>query len=107
MPRQSIMGDPAGLRQHTSGQERRIVFAHRGASRAAPQNSLLAVRLARTLAADGAEVDVQRCGTGEVVVFHDERLDRLGLAAEVAATPLAVLRRFELGGGERIPTLEE
>lgn len=83
------------------------VLAHRGASRAAPQNSLAAVRLASSLGADGLEVDLQRCRTGEVVVFHDFDLGGFGVERRVARLSLAELRGFDLGGGERIPTLDE
>jgi glycerophosphoryl diester phosphodiesterase len=61
--------------------------------------------------ADGVELDVMRCGSGEVVVVHDDTLERLapgqaGAEQRVRETPLGELRRFDLGGGERIPTLD-
>ena len=61
--------------------------------------------------ADGVELDVMRCGSGEVVVVHDDTLERLapgqaGAEQLVRETPLGELRRFDLGGGERIPTLD-
>lgn len=93
---------------------RPAVLAHRGASRAAPENSLSALRRAAELGADGVEFDVQACGSGELVVFHDRTLGRCcGVPGEVAATPLTELRRLTLdrlpsgARGERIPTLEE
>ena len=49
-----------------------------------------------------------RCKSGEVVVFHDDDLARLaGRAGLVRATPLDELRAIDLGGGERIPLLDE
>jgi glycerophosphoryl diester phosphodiesterase len=88
--------------------ERPLVIAHRGASHDAVENTLAAFRLAREQGADGVELDVMRCGTGEVVVFHDDDLERLGKRAGlVRATPLAELRAIDLGGGERIPLLDE
>jgi glycerophosphoryl diester phosphodiesterase len=58
--------------------------------------------------ADGVELDVQRCRSGEVVVFHDDDLSRLaGRPERVAALPWLVLRDVRLPGGERIPTLPE
>jgi glycerophosphoryl diester phosphodiesterase len=47
------------------------VIAHRGASRAARENTIEAFRLAVELGAQGIELDVRRCGSGELVVHHD------------------------------------
>ena len=85
---------------------RPLVWAHRGASRAAPENTLAAFRLAAELGADGVELDAQRCATGEVVVLHDESLGRTtGYAALLAETPLSRLRTLDAGA--RFPLLEE
>lgn len=84
------------------------VLAHRGASGLAPENSLEAFALAVRLGADGVELDVQRCATGEVVVFHDADLARLaGDPRRVAEVSFAELRAVRLAGGARIPTLAE
>ncbi len=92
--------------------QRPLVIAHRGASADAVENTLAAFRLARAQGADGVELDVMRCATGEVVVFHDDDLERLGRRAGlVRATPWDELRTVELGngpgGGEKIPLLDE
>ncbi|HEX2575311.1 MAG TPA: glycerophosphodiester phosphodiesterase [Aquihabitans sp.] len=50
------------------------VIAHRGASAAAPENTLEAFRLARRLGADWVELDARRTADGVVVVHHDDRL---------------------------------
>lgn len=50
------------------------VIAHRGASAAAPENTLEAFRLARTLGADWVELDARRTADGQVVVHHDAHL---------------------------------
>jgi glycerophosphoryl diester phosphodiesterase len=47
------------------------VFAHRGASAVARENSLEAFCEARRLGADGVELDVRRSGDGALVVHHD------------------------------------
>src|SRR5262249_38984398 len=81
---------------------------HRGASARAPENSVEAFARARTDGADGVELDVLRCASGEVVVFHDDDLVRLGGRPErIKAMPLAALREVRLKSGARIPTLEE
>ena len=52
------------------------IFAHRGASGYAPENTLAAFRLAEEQGSDGVELDVQLTKDGEVVVIHDEKIDR-------------------------------
>jgi glycerophosphoryl diester phosphodiesterase len=92
--------------ERVSGPPRLI--AHRGACRDAPENTLAAFRLARAAGADGVELDVMRCATGEVVVFHDDDLRRLaGRAERVDALPLAALREVDLGRGQHVPLLSE
>lgn len=87
---------------------RPLVIGHRGASARAPENTLAAFALARREGADGVELDVMRCGSGELVVFHDWDLERLGQRpGKVARLPLEALREVDLGGGERIPLLSE
>lgn len=53
------------------------VWAHRGASGYAPENTLEAFDLAVRQGADGVELDVQLSKDGELVVIHDETLDRV------------------------------
>jgi glycerophosphoryl diester phosphodiesterase len=92
-----------------------LVLGHRGASADAPENTLAAFRLAIAQGADGVELDVWRCGTGEVVVGHDEDMARVsGVALRVPDAPLAELRELDVGGwkgeafrGERMPLLSE
>ena len=48
------------------------VWAHRGASAYAPENTLEAFLLAAEQGADGVELDVQLTKDGEMVVVHDE-----------------------------------
>ena len=106
------------MRRHLEALGRPAVIAHRGASRRAPENSLGALRLAAEEGADGVEFDVQACGSGELVVFHDRTLARCtGHPGTLTETPLAELRRLTLDRvaeshglaalGERIPTLDE
>ena len=73
-----------------------------------PENTLRAMR-ASAPHVDMIEIDVQRCETGELVVFHDERLDRItGEAGTVEETAFEDLRELTVhGSGERIPTLAE
>ncbi|RQG90088.1 glycerophosphodiester phosphodiesterase [Natrarchaeobius halalkaliphilus] len=84
------------------------LIAHRGFAATAPENTIAAVKSAAEHA-DAVEFDVRRCGSGELVVIHDETLERVtGSEGTVADSSLEELRtRSVLGSGERIPTLEE
>lgn len=52
------------------------IFAHRGYSAAYPENTMKAFIEAAKVGADGLELDVQLSKDGEVVVIHDEKVDR-------------------------------
>ena len=58
-------------------QEKTKVWAHRGASGYSPENTLDAFRKAVEMGADGIELDVQMTKDGELVVIHDETIDRV------------------------------
>lgn len=90
------------------------VFAHRGASRYAPENTLEAFRLAMEQGADGIELDVHLSADGELVVIHDEQLERTtngrGLVKDHTLAQLQALRadnRMEGFASARIPTLRQ
>ena len=91
------------------------LFAHRGCSTKAPENTLTAFRIAGEHGVPGIELDVQLCATGELVVFHDLDLSRIaGIPSLVAKLPFQELRSIDIGswfapafGGERIPLLTE
>src|SRR5262245_30116342 len=68
-----------------NGAEAPLIIAHRGASAVETENTVPAFARARTDGADGVELDVMTCGTGEVVVFHDDDLTRLGHRPERVA----------------------
>lgn len=91
------------------------VLGHRGAPLLAPENTLASLSRALELGADGVEYDVRRCGTGEPVLLHDERLERTtdgeGRLDETGVLELAPLdagawfhKRYV---GEAVPFLEE
>jgi glycerophosphoryl diester phosphodiesterase len=89
------------------------ILGHRGASRDFPENTLEAFSGAMAQQADGVELDVMRCATGELVVCHDEWLDRLsGLHVEVLTTPWRKLARIDVGSRlgfapARMPLLDD
>ena len=91
------------------------IFAHRGASAYAPENTLAAFELALVQNADGIELDVKLTADGHVVVIHDTTVDRTtGARGRVKDLFLTDLRNLGAGSffsdqfqSEKIPTLEE
>ncbi len=53
-----------------------LIFAHRGYSAALPENTMSAFLEAEKAGADGIELDVQLTKDGEIVVIHDEKVNR-------------------------------
>ena len=91
------------------------VFAHRGASGYAPENTLEAFALAIRQGADGIELDVQLSSDGIPVVIHDETIDRVtdktGYVKDYTLQELKELTvlkdRFPAYNQSKIPTLKE
>lgn len=94
---------------------RPLVFGHRGARQAAPENTLAAFRKAHEMGADGIELDVMLSADGVPVVIHDSTVDRTtNGSGRVRELTLDQLRELDAGGrfasqfsGEPIPTLAE
>jgi glycerophosphoryl diester phosphodiesterase len=94
---------------------RPAIIAHRGACAYAPENTLAAFDLALRQGADAIELDAKLSADGEVVVFHDQTLERTtGASGRVGKTPLKEIRQLDAGShfdvayrGEKIPTLDE
>ena len=91
------------------------IFAHRGASGYAPENTLEAFALAISQKADGIELDVQLTRDGIPVVIHDETIDRVtsktGYVKDYTLKELKKLtvmeKQFPAYPSSKIPTLEE
>ena len=95
-------------------QEKTKVWAHRGASGYAPENTLDAFRKAVEMGADGIELDVQMTKDGELVVIHDETIDRVSNGKGwVKDYTYEELKKFNFNKThleytkEEIPTLEQ
>ena len=84
------------------------IIGHRGASGYELENSLSSFKKAIEMGVDGIELDVYRCKTGELVVIHDDKINRVtnGIGY-VQDFTLDELKSFELKNGEKIPTLNE
>jgi glycerophosphoryl diester phosphodiesterase len=92
-----------------------LIIAHRGSSADAPENTMAAFERAMREHADGIELDVWKCASGEIVVTHDRNLKRItGVEGDVERMTLTELRRLDFGSFkdkefrfEKIPTLAE
>jgi glycerophosphoryl diester phosphodiesterase len=90
-------------------------IAHRGVALEAPENTLPAIAKAIELGCALAEIDLRYTADGEVVLVHDETVDRTtDGTGRVAEKTLAELRALDAGAqqgqafrGTRIPTLRE
>ncbi|MUW15061.1 glycerophosphodiester phosphodiesterase [Halorubrum sp. CBA1125] len=91
-----------------TGSDGVALIAHRGCAGQYPENTLAAIARAAPRV-DAVEIDVRRCGSGELVVFHDERLDRLtGATGRLADADWADLRDLTvLDSDEPVPRLAE
>ena len=92
-----------------------LLFAHRGCSYAAPENTIAAFRMARDQGIPGVELDVRICATGEMVVFHDDDFERIfGRSGTIESSSLKEIRQLDAGKhkgkeyeGEMVPLLTE
>ena len=92
-----------------------VLWGHRGASALATENTLAAFRRAETIGAHMIELDVQLTRDGEVIVMHDDTLDRTTDGhGPVCARTLAELRGLDAGSwfgvefaAETVPTLAQ
>ncbi|MFE8702541.1 glycerophosphodiester phosphodiesterase [Cytobacillus sp. FJAT-54145] len=92
-----------------------LIFAHRGYSVSYPENTMKAFREAEKVGAEGLEIDVQLSKDGQVVVIHDEKVDRTtngkGFVKDLTYKELrnldASYENKTFLKKERIPSLEE
>lgn len=92
-----------------------LIFGHRGASGTYPENTMVSFLAAFNAGADGVELDVQMTKDGELVVIHDEKVDRTtngsGFVKELTKLDLLQLDASytfqQYSGKATIPTLEE
>jgi len=85
-----------------------LKIGHRGAMGYAPENTLKSFRKALELNVDAVELDVYVCKSGELVVIHDDKIDRTtnGKGYVIEKT-LAELKSLDAGEGENVPLLSE
>jgi glycerophosphoryl diester phosphodiesterase len=91
------------------------VVAHRGASADAPENTIVAAKLAFEQGAHGVECDIFRTADGRIAVIHDHTTKRTtGVDGKIGEMTLAQIQALDAGSfksptfkGEKIPSLEE
>ena len=76
------------------------VWAHRGASAYAPENSLQAFQMAIDMKADGIELDIYETADGKLVIHHDNDIKRMtgGVEAKITETDFDTLRLYNFCG---------
>lgn len=96
--------------------DRPLVFAHRGLSSEAPENTMAAFRLAKEKNIPGVELDIHLSADGKLVVIHDGVTSRVapGTNLDVEASTVAQLKAVDIGSwkgdqfrGEKPPLLAE
>lgn len=85
-----------------------LKIGHRGAKTYVAENTIASIEKALELGVDAIEIDVHKCASGELVVFHDFTLDRMtNGSGEVAKRSLKQLKELKVNDQYEIPTLEE
>lgn len=102
-----------GIKSEENGEKRMKIWAHRGCSQRYPENTLLSFeQAARLQGLTGIELDIQMTKDGQMVVIHDERVDRttdgIGYVRDFTLTEL---KRLKINVGsyssQTIPSMEE
>lgn len=84
-----------------------LVFAHRGASGYAPENTLAAIEMAMLFPIHGIEIDIH-WADNELWVIHDSRLERTTNGqGRISERTVDQLKALDAGQGQRLPTLRE
>lgn len=85
-----------------------MVCGHRGAMGHATENTLESIKKGIELKADMLEIDVFKIKSGEMVVFHDDTVDRITNGkGKIEDYNFDDLRKILVDGKHQIPTLEE
>ncbi|NAS12755.1 glycerophosphodiester phosphodiesterase [Poritiphilus flavus] len=85
-----------------------LVIGHRGAMGHETENTLASVEKAMELGVDMIEIDVFKIDSGEIVVFHDERVERLtNGGGKIEEYNIFDLMQLTLDGNHKIPQLQD
>lgn len=84
-----------------------LVIGHRGAMGHETENTLASIQKAMDLGVDMIEIDVFKIRSGEIVVFHDDKVDRLANGTgNIEEYNIVDLKQLTLEGGHKIPNLQ-
>ncbi|WP_109302440.1 glycerophosphodiester phosphodiesterase family protein [Aquimarina sp. AU474] len=84
------------------------IFGHRGAAGLKAENTIESISEALKFGVNGIEVDVHCCKSGELIVIHDQTLDRTtNIEGAVLDYTLVELQKFTTKEGFLIPTLDQ
>lgn len=110
----SVRGRNGNKMSDTFIDKKPLVWAHRGASGYAPENTLCSFELAAKMGAAGVELDVQYTKDRQIVVIHDEKIDRVSSGKGLVVDhTLEQLKRYNFNNTHpefpycEIPTFEE
>ena len=85
-----------------------LIIGHRGAKGHVAENTIPSIAKAMELGVDGIEIDIFLCKSGELVVFHDKKLNRLTNAqGYIESLEYDSIQKIKVLGDYKIPTLEE
>ena len=85
-----------------------IIIGHRGAKGHIVENTIESIEKAMELGVDGIEIDIFKCKSGELVVFHDKTLNRLTDAEGlIESLDIDSIRKIRIFNKYKIPTLKE
>lgn len=93
----------------TSCSEHKMLsIGHRGAKGYIAENTLESINMAIELNVDGVEIDVFKCLSGELVLFHDKNLKKLtGKSGKIENLTINDLEKYLVLGKYKIPTLKD
>lgn len=85
-----------------------MIIGHRGAAELAPENTLKSIQAGLDSKVDMIEIDIAICKTGEIMVIHDDTVNRCtNGTGYICDLEFNYLRTLDAGEGEIIPTLQE
>ena len=85
-----------------------LIIGHRGAMGHVTENTIPSIKKAVELGVDGIEIDVFKCKSGEIIVFHDKKLDRLtNSSGYIEDLSYDSINKIKVMGEYRIPKLIE
>ncbi len=92
-----------------SNEEKNVVtIGHRGAMGHVTENTIPSIQKAIELGVDGIEIDVFKCKSGEIVLFHDKKLDRLtSVKGFIENIDIDSINKIKINDQYKIPLLEE